>query len=270
MRYFAAFVFALFLALPATGQNTRTLVDDDWCDRDGWGNQDLERYCEVREITLPADRKNIDVDGMQNGGVSVEGWDRDEILVRARVTAGARTEDLARDLAEEVTIETDRTIYADLPENGSGRNKRWTSVSYRIYAPRNSNVSLETHNGGVRIENIDGDVEFDVLNGGVKLVDLAGNVEGSTTNGGVEVELTGSEWDGEGMDVTTTNGGVKLYIPDNYSAQLETGTVNGKLEFDFPVTIKGRLDRKISTTLGDGGKTIRVRTTNGGVKVKRS
>ena len=272
MRYLALLTLSLLFILPAAGQNVRVLTDDDWCDDQGWGNRDTERYCQVREFTLEP-RDLIDVDGMQNGGVHVEGWDRDEILVRARVTANARTESQARELAEAVSIDVGRRIKADLPSNGNGgngRNKRWTSVSYQIYAPRHSNVDLTTHNGGIQIENIDGDVEFDVLNGGVRLIDLAGNIEGSTTNGGVEVELTGSEWEGDGMDVTTTNGGVKLLIPDNYSAQLETGTVNGKLEFDFPVTIKGRLDRKISTTLGDGGKTIRVRTTNGGVKVQRS
>ena len=124
--------------------------------------------------------------------------------------------------------------------------------------------------GGVTVRDVAGDVSFQVLNGGVTLANLAGDVEGQTTNGGLTVELTGDSWEGEGLDVKTTNGGVKLYIPDDYSAQLETGTVNGRMNFEFPVTVKGKLDRNISTTLGDGGKTIRVRTTNGGVTVARS
>ena len=271
MRYFSLVILAFLFALPAACQDARVIADDDWCDDGNWGDRDTERYCEVREFTL-SDRDLIDVDGMQNGGVRVEGWNRDEILVRAKVSANARTEAAARELANAITIETGRRIEADFPEiedNWRGKNKQWMSVSYEIFAPRNSNVEVKTHNGGLSIENIDGDVEFDVLNGGVTLVDLAGDVEGHTTNGGLTVELTGDSWDGDGMDVATTNGGVKILVPDGYSAQLETGTVNGKLNFDFPVTVKGRLDRNISTTLGDGGQTIRVRTTNGGVKVKR-
>jgi len=94
-------------------------------------------------------------------------------------------------------------------------------------------------------------------------------MHGRTTNGGVKVALTGSQWDGEGLDVTTTNGGVVLEVPSDYNAHLETGTVNGGVRMDFPVRVQGRLDRELSTDLGSGGPTIRARTTNGGVVVKR-
>ncbi len=220
----------------------------------------------MREITLSASRDLITVDGRQNGGIKIEGWDRNEILVRAKVTAHARSEATAERLAEDVEINTDGTIYADVPET---RRKEWTSVSYRLMVPRRSNLSLETFNGGISIENVEGEMDFEALNGGVNLIDLAGNVHGGTTNGGVTVELTGSAWQGDGLDVETTNGGVKIYVPDDYSAHLETRTVNGRVEVDFPVMVQGRIDRRISTKLGDGGKTIRVITTNGGVMVRR-
>jgi DUF4097 and DUF4098 domain-containing protein YvlB len=84
------------------------------------------------------------------------------------------------------------------------------------------------------------------------------------------VELAGDSWDGGGMDVETTNGGVTMTIPDGYSAELEVGTTNGGIDIDFPVTIQGRLGRRqLRTTLGDGGSTIRAVTTNGGVRVAR-
>ena len=107
------------------------------------------------------------------------------------------------------------------------------------------------------------------LNGGVHLTDVAGDVQGSTTNGGLHIELTGSSWDGEGLDVETTNGGVTIRVPEDYSARLETGTVNGGIDLDFPVTVQGRIGRRLTTTLGDGGPTIRAFTTNGGVRVTR-
>jgi DUF4097 and DUF4098 domain-containing protein YvlB len=214
----------------------------------------------------------VDVNGGQNGGIHVAGWDRDEILVRARVVGSARTEDEAHELVDAVEIETGRVIQADTPVirgNNWRRSNAWTSVSFEVFVPYRSNVALETHNGGVRIEDIAGDVSFDVLNGGVTLVNLAGFVEGETTNGGLDIILTGDQWTGQGMDVATTNGGVEIEVPDDYSARLETSTVNGRVRFDFPITVQGRLDRNISTTLGDGGPTIRARTTNGGVRVKR-
>ena len=86
---------------------------------------------------------------------------------------------------------------------------------------------------------------------------------------GLAIDLAGAGWDGEGMDVKTTNGGVTLSIPQNYSAHLETGTVNGGLKVDFPITLQGEVKRELSLDLGGGGQTIRAVTTNGGVSIKR-
>jgi DUF4097 and DUF4098 domain-containing protein YvlB len=83
------------------------------------------------------------------------------------------------------------------------------------------------------------------------------------------VRFAGRAWEGEGLDVSTTNGGVNLVLPNDYSARLETGTVNGHLSVDFPVTVQGRLDRRLSMDLGGGGRLVRVVTTNGGVRVRR-
>ncbi len=58
-------------------------------------------------------------------------------------------------------------------------------------------------------------------------------------------------------------------IPEQYSARLETGTVNGGLNIDFPITVSGRVDRQITADLGAGGAPIRVRTHNGGVKISK-
>jgi DUF4097 and DUF4098 domain-containing protein YvlB len=83
------------------------------------------------------------------------------------------------------------------------------------------------------------------------------------------VDLDGATWTGAGLDVETSNGGVRLRIPEQYSARLEVGTVNGGFNIDFPVMVQGRLDREITANIGAGGPLIRVRTSNGGVKVMK-
>ncbi len=241
--------------------------DEDWCERAHYNNhRDRVVYCEVREETLAAGREMIAVDGSPNGGITITGWDRDEILVQARVTAHARSEDEAEDLATQVEIDYGNTIQADGPHRM--RRSHW-SVSYRIFAPRESNLRLETTNGGIHISEINGDIDFETTNGGVDLYALSGDVRGRTTNGGVHVELVGESWDGRGMDVRTTNGGIHITVPDGYSAHLETGTVNGGMRVDFPIIIQGRFGRTLSTDLGNGGQTIRATTTNGGVEIRR-
>jgi hypothetical protein len=72
--------------------------------------------------------------------------------------------------------------------------------------------------------------------------------------------------------VSTTNGGVRMSLPDGYNAELSAETTNGGLDIDFPVVVRGRLsgvNRRIVTTLGSGGPRLHVRTVNGGVQIGR-
>mgnify|MGYP006145293895 FL=1 len=63
-------------------------------------------------------------------------------------------------------------------------------------------------------------------NGGLHLSALAGEVHGRTTNGGLDIRLDGSEWSGKGLDAKSTNGGVRLGVPEDYSAELSLSTTN--------------------------------------------
>jgi hypothetical protein len=239
--------------------------DQGWCDRDRGGG-DRERSCEVLTTTLQAP-KRITVDGGTNGGVNVSGWDRSEVQIRAKVWADAGSEVRAQEIEKAVRIRVDGgRISADGPD--TGRRERW-GVSYELMVPRAMDLDLETRNGGVSVTDVSGDIRFQAMNGGVHLARVGGDVRGRTMNGGLTVELAGDHWEGAGLDAQTTNGGVKMVVPENYSAELVTGTVNGGLNIDFPVTVRGRIGRQLRTTLGEGGAPIRVTTTNGGVRITR-
>jgi hypothetical protein len=250
--------------LPAAAQAQFRVVPSERCDEGGSWRE--ERYCEVREAILPASGHAIRVDAAPNGGIRVEGWDRSEVRIRAKVTASGETEAEARAVVSEVRIETSPEIHAEGPSR-SGRHG-W-SVSFELSVPKNSDLALESHNGGISIAGVHGTIEFTTQNGGVSLTSVSGNVSGRTTNGGVKVRLDGTEWVGEGLDVKTTNGGVSLDVPESYNAHLETSTVNGGLRTEFPVTVEGRIDRHLSVDLGHGGRTVRVVTTNGGVVIRK-
>ena len=238
------------------------------CRENSWYNDKLEGNCEIREQTLAMSGAPIAIDGRQNGGISVKGWDQGQVLVRARVQTGAPTAAEAAELSKQIRIETSGSkIHASGPENR--KNYHW-DVSYEVFVPRRADLSLETHNGGIVISDVNGKIDFTALNGGVVLRKVGGAVRGSTTNGGLVVELSGDRWDGEMMDVKTTNGGILLSIPENYSAKLETGTVNGGIDVDFPVTVQGKINKELAINLGSGGATVRAMTTNGGVRVKRT
>lgn len=235
--------------------------------RDNWSSDRLVGQCEVREQKLPAGGM-LTVDASKNGGVAIKGWDQNEILVRARVQAAAATQAEADQLVKQIRVETSGgKVFAVGPENR--KNYQW-NVTYEIFVPKRTDLSLEAYNGGISIADVTGQIEFSGHNGGVVLKRVGGNVRGGTMNGGLVVELDGASWDGEVLDVKTTNGGIVVAIPENYSAHLQTGTVNGHLSIDFPVTVQGRIGRELAVNLGSGGPTVRVMTTNGGVKIKRT
>src|SRR2546421_5877092 len=240
------------------------------CNNQGSDNDSHVRHCEVKEQTIGATALNVD--GMTNGGISIKGAERNDILVRYRVQTYGATQAEADSLAAQVRVATaGGQIRADGParDGDSQWNPHW-EVSYEIFVPRQSDVALQTHNGGISISDVRGRINFEAKNGGVSLKRLGGNVTGATINGGLSVELIGSNWDGEGLNVKTTNGGLSVSVPDNYSAHLETGTVNGSLAVSPSIAEVARGTKELSLNLGAGGTNLRIYTTNGGVSIKRS
>lgn len=240
--------------------------DEDPCRDTGW-DDDQFRTCEVREESMPAGP--LTVDAGRNGGIRIEGADVSDIQIRAVVTTQARSEEAARQLASEVQVQAGSGKVSAV--GPAPRDDAWWTVSYRITVPRRTDLDLQANNGGVSIRDVAGTMRFQTTNGGVRLTDLAGDVRGETRNGGLHVMLSGNRWDGAGLDVETSNGGVDLSIPEGYNAELTTRTVNGGFRTDFPMTIQGELSPRqgISTTLGAGGPPVRVRTTNGGLRINK-
>ncbi len=251
----------------STAAQRQRASNGDWCANENWGD-DREGVCEVREYTVPAAGATMTVDATPNGGIVVEGSSRGDILVQARVVATAASEDEARAIASRVqVVATANRVESDGPRS-LGRREGW-HVSYRLAVPTNTPLSLKSTNGGISVDGVNSRVELTTTNGGVRLSRMAGDVEGRTTNGGIDVDLEGTAWDGNGLDLQTTNGGVRLAIPAQYNAHLETGTTNGSVKIDFPVMVQGTRTRSLSTDLGSGGATLRVRTSNGGVRITK-
>jgi hypothetical protein len=255
--------FALLLASAAGAQSDdRTQRWLRNCNDDSRG--DRARFCEVREYSLRP-TSELEVNGGDNGGVAFIGWDRDEVKVVAMIQASADDEAEARNLAREVKVGIGGgRVQAEGPRSW-GRSS-W-SVSYNVYVPRRSNLQAVTKNGGVSAESVEGTMNFRATNGGIRLDRVGGDIQAETTNGGVNARLYGTTWRGRGLNLRTTNGGVDLTVPRGYNAQLETGTVNGGMNINFPITVRGRIGRHVETQLGSGGPLIRATTTNGGVRI---
>jgi hypothetical protein len=247
----------------------------EFCSNNNWNNGEKVSSNELRELNV-ASTGRLEVDGARNGGISVRGENRSDILVRACVQAWGSSEQEAKSLASSVRVNTGGVIKADGPDDNYGKIN-W-SVSYEIIAPRNSNLTLRAQNGGISVKSIDGDMDLNTVNGGVSVADAAGSVKGRTTNGGLSVRLVGSGWKGSGLDLQTTNGGVSLMLPANFAANVEAGTVNGGFSSDFPgLQVEKQTDhqygpqpKKVAASINGGGAPVRVVTMNGGIRISSS
>lgn len=238
------------------------------CDNNGnhWGEAHV---CQMRRTTfaLPSGRINVET---TNGGIDVIGEDRSDVALEARVTAWAPSESEANDLLSQVVIDTDNGDVRDHGPHTHFFKSTGYSVDYHLHVPRHLAAELHTMNGGIDLTRLDGSLRFSTTNGGVTLDHVSGDVEGHTVNGGLNVTLAGDRWQGDGLHADTTNGGIDLRVPQNYSAHLETGTVNGGINVDFPITIQGEIKNRLNTDLGSGGATVHVQTVNGGVTISHN
>lgn len=267
VRYYLLLVILLSASTVFAQKENR---EDDFCSNNwNWSDGGKTSAKDLRETIVSA-TNSLNVDSGKNGGISIKGENRNDILIRACVQTWGGNQEEANAVAKSIRIETGSSVRADVPAGTENYG-----VSFQIRVPRTMNLELKAHNGGISIDSVEGNIRFETQNGGVNLDDLAGDVRGRTTNGGVKVDLEGASWRGSGLDVETNNGGVKISMPQNYAARVETGTVNGGFKSDIPALNVSNGDngekwnrkKRISADINGGGPTIRIVTTNGGVKI---
>jgi hypothetical protein len=250
------------------------------------------RHCEMREQTVSATGR-FSVEDLHNGSVTVRGSNRNDVLVRMRVESDAYSDAEAKDLFKRIhTHPTPGRFTVDGPTATWFFETSW-SVSVEVLVPNKTDIALtshngairandiqgrvqaDSHNGAIRLDNITGDVRFESHNGGVHLQRIGGGVDGTSHNGGVEVELTGTSSSGRRVQIDSHNGGVTLAVPASYNAHVITDSDNGRLNSDFPITVRGRIardgnDANREFDLGSGGaSSIRVSTNNGSIRLRR-
>jgi DUF4097 and DUF4098 domain-containing protein YvlB len=262
-------LFALcLLASAALAQNQNSNEKRMNCE-DNRHNGKQAHTCKIVEQEI-ASIGRLAVDAGNNGGVSVRGWAQKQTLVRAKIEAYGETEADANALASQVHSDNvGGQIKANGPRSHNSNNSWWT-VSYEVFVPYATDLNLLANNGGITIVDVRGRLEFKTNNGGVNLARIAGDVNGETKNGGIHVDLAGSRYEGNQFEVRTQNGGIHLGVPSNYSARIQSETVNGAIRSDFPLpSSEEKRPRLVDLTLGGGGTLIHVSTRNGGVSVKK-
>jgi two-component system NtrC family sensor kinase len=225
---------------------------------------DKQQFCEIRDLTMPAPTgQSLLIDGA-NGGTTVRGWAGSEVRIKVLVQSGGRTAEEAQARVQAVAITAaGNALRAILPADKVER-----LVRYEVFVPRQTPLVVTSTNGNIRLENMQARIEFRGNNGNLTLSNLGGQVTGSITNGNITIALSGSQWEGEGLDVRTTNGNIQWQVPASYSAQVQLSTNTGSLDTNMPITTTGGHKEAVGT-LGQGGALLKSSTINGSVEFKQ-
>jgi putative adhesin len=217
-----------------------------------------------------------------NGRIEVFSWDKDEVKIIAHIKVEG-SESSAKRMLDRIEIEIEQDgndIFVEtlVPKgmHGNGGIFSWLfgdsrfsySVNYEISVPVESDLNLHTTNGRVSVEEVSGKIKMNSTNGKINARDVSGIVRCETTNGSVRAEIKEITSDEE-MTFRTTNGSIKLYLPEEYGGYAELKTSNGHIDSDFRLS-DGRKNYRRSRNsyrgdFGDGDGSITCKTTNGSI-----
>jgi hypothetical protein len=238
---------------------------------------------EERSITK-AEASTLLVQAESNGGLQVEGWDKDTYAVTLCKAADADYD------PEGVLSKVHLTFQnGELGVSGPSSHDRW-SAHLLIKAPKSASLDLRVNNGPMSLYHVDGKVIVHAKNGPVSLTDCVGDLDVTTQNGPVTLEgnsgklrvdaqngpvsvsLGGKSWNGSGLEAHASNGPLTLRIPSGYqSGVLVESEGHSPFQCRASVCSEGRKnwedDRK-SIAFGSGPTLIHLSTVNGPVSVR--
>jgi len=219
---------------------------------------------------------------VENGGVQVQGWDKDVYSVTAcKAAVGG---DAARLLSQIKLAVQGGEVSVSGPH---GDREDWT-VYLLIRTPRSADIEVTAHNGPVSFYTVDGKVTTRATNGPISMKDCSGEANISaengpisfsgtsgklrlhTQNGPISVSL-GANWDGSELVADAVNGPLTLRVPSGFrSSFLVESNGHSPVSCHASICADARKtwdDDHRRIEYGSGSPEIRLSTENGPVSV---
>lgn len=153
-----------------------------------------------------------------NGSIEIRGWDRESIDISG--TKYAPSEELLKEVKIDISASPDSIRIRTIRPEGRRGNM---GASFVISVPRKVVLDrIASSNGGIRVQDVEGNARLRSSNGSVKVFDYKGDLTADTSNGGVELsKFTG------GATLHTSNGGIRA---DGVRGYFEARTSNGGID----------------------------------------
>jgi hypothetical protein len=231
-------------------------------------DRDAVMESEERTVTK-ADAPTLRVRPHKNGGVQVQGWDKDTYSVTSCKFASNEDGGAQRILAQ-MTLSIRN---GEVSTSGPSDDGDWT-IYLLIRAPKSSVIDLETANGPITLRDFSGDAEVRAANGPITITGSSGNVRIHTENGPISINLKGTSWSGTGLTADAQNGPLTLSVPSDYKSSFSVESRNySPMSCHASICENARKtwdDNNRRIEFGGSPAMIRLTTVNGPVSVQSS
>ena len=139
------------------------------------------------------------------------------------------------------------------------------NVDFVVKVPAGVELLARTVNGAIDASGLSGDVDAETVNGSVK-VQTAGVAQAQTVNGSVNATMGRADWS-SGLAFKTVNGSIRVGLPATASTTVDAETVNGRIVSDFEVSNRNATRRRLTGTIGSGGRALNLETVNGSIHI---
>jgi hypothetical protein len=215
------------------------------------------------------------------GYVHVNGYDGNVVKVHTvkhmRAENNAELEDARRLVTLELTQEGNHVLVkAHWPEGHEGGHHHFSVwYDHDIEVPRGARLDLKNFNHGtVEMHRTRGDYRVETFNGGIDLEDIEGSGEVKSFNGAIKAVFSRNPE--RETSFRTFNGSVDVYFEKNLNAELHFKTFHGGVYTDFDLTMPaGQLNgRRVwgsggwnTARVGQGGPVLSFDGFNGAIRV---
>jgi len=199
-----------------------------------------------------------------DSGIYVTGWDRNEYSIKTCKAVPPDAPDAPGTLREITTTNSNGRISVDGP---AGRD--WMA-NLIVRVPRGSGMNLQTVNGPLQLRDLAGTIRVTASNGPISLQNVGGSVQATTANGPIAVRLSGSRWEGPGLEASTQNGPLSVSIPDAYGASIRIQTSgHSPVRCRAPLCAgtTGSFSSPGVIQIGNGDSNVRMSTVNGPISI---
>lgn len=127
------------------------------------------------------------------------------------------------------------------------------------------NITASSSNGAITFENVDGYVSATTSNGRIEVTGTTGIKNLQSSNGKIITEIFDIQ---EDITISTSNGGITVYINPSLNTNIEMQTSNGQITIsDITLNLTTDEEKHKVGPLGDGGNKLFIQTSNGNIEL---